>query len=299
MAIGAETTVVAGEGIKRLYYDAYYWNSKTHSDDIVSGSTSGTKYLGVTDYLVLYCDANDPNDMEDGYGAPLYIDRCYIDYKRYTITENFYTGYEIDTLLRKQITVRATELSKTITYVYNDGTELKATFKKKKGETHYIIKRPKRQGKVFLYWTDNLGTGKHWRAGDAYTTNANVTFTGVWVSKTYFYWHGSNDNDSAYFQVGKRVDLAVTATNWNNLRTYINMLREYCYLSAVSLGTVSEESEISASGFNTYSNAIQDCVNAMGGTSPPTVSEGALIRVSDYNGPGSIKAAANSVMDAL
>lgn len=285
----ADITIKRGVGVKQLWYDVKY-----PGESLEPGGPTTQKYFNRASYVKVYCDQS---DLDDDYSLPITVSYYYRNGSGYVYKDDFYPGYYIGYSI--VATFNATEASKTITYVYNDGTELKATFKKKKGETHYIIKRPKRQGKVFLYWTDNLGTGKHWRAGDAYTTNANVTFTGVWVSKTYFYWHGSNDNDSAYFQVGKRVDLAVTATNWNNLRTYINMLREYCYLSAVSLGTVSEESEISASGFNTYSNAIQDCVNAMGGTSPPTVSEGALIRVSDYNGPGSIKAAANSVMDAL
>lgn len=160
--------------------------------------------------------------------------------------------------------------------------------------------KPKKTGYIFIYWVDNLESGKHWSPGDNYTTNSNVTFTAIWRRKTYFYWHGSDASDSTYFAVGKRIDLAVTAEAWNRLCDFVNEVRGYAGLSAVAFSTVSAGDEISAVKHTIVSNAIKQIVNAGYGTVvPATVSTGDEIVTSLYNGNGSLKDAINKAVDDL
>ena len=284
-----DITIKCGTGVRYLWYTVKY-----PGEPLEEGVTGGAKAFYKASYVKLYCDAG---DLKDGYGEPLRVSYHYRG-GSYEYTDSWYSGYSISS--SKVVTVNATLAAYNITYNWNNGIDGPINGKKNKGATYYISsKKPKRSGYVFRYWSDNLGSGKHWLPGDAYTTNAGVTFTAVWAQKTYFYWHGSDGNDNDYFQVGKRVDLAITASNWAALCRYVNLIRDYCYLSTLSFASVSAGDEISASRFNTVSNAIRDCVKIAGGTSPPTVSQGALIRVGHYNGTGSIKDAANSVMRAL
>lgn len=283
-----DITIKCGTGVRYLWYTVKY-----PGEPLEEGVTGGAKAFYKASYVKLYCDAG---DLKDGYGEPLRVSYHYRG-GSYEYTDSWYSGYSISS--SKVVTVNATLAAYKVIYNWNNGIDGPINGKKNKGATYYISsKKPKRSGYIFAYWTDNLGIGR-WKPGDKYTRDSNVTFTAQWYQKTYFYWHGSDANDAERFQVDKRVDLAITASNWVSLCRYVNLLRGYCDLSSKSYGTVSEGTEISASGFNMVSGAIQDCVNIAGGTSPPTVSEGSLIRVSHYNGTGSIKDAANSVMRAL
>ena len=283
-----DITIKCGTGVRYLWYTVKY-----PGEPLEEGVTGGAKAFYKASYVKLYCDAG---DLKDGYGEPLRVSYHYRG-GSYEYTDSWYSGYSISS--SKVVTVNATLAAYNITYNWNNGIDGPINGKKNKGATYYISsKKPKRSGYIFAYWTDNLGIGR-WKPGDAYTRDSAVTFTAQWYEKTYFYWHGSDANDAERFQVGKRVDLAITASNWVSFCRYVNLLRGYCELSSMSYGSVSEGTEISASGFNTVSDAIRDCVKIAGGTSPPTVSQGALIRVGHYNGAGSIKDAANSVMRAL
>lgn len=284
-----------GDGVKKIDYK---WK-KTSG---VNTTRYGSVYRGETrDFAVDYYGyveftyAANSDYIEDGYSTQLWAKET-LRWSGSVFNLPFESGTTEDLNVTYEVYAKINRY--TITYDYDDGTGRTTTAYKNPNVTYYLFStRPKRNGYVFRYW---LGGGKQWRPGAAYTDNKSITFTAVWSEKTYFYWHGSDANDANYFQVDNRVDLAVTASSWLALCRYVNLLRVYCYLDTASFSPlVSEGDEISASGFNKVAKAIQDCVDEVGGTSPPTVEEGALIKVSNYNGTGSIKAAANSVMDAL
>ena len=286
----ADITIKCGTGVRYLWYAVKY-----PGESLEEGVTGGAKAFYNASYVKLYCDAG---DLKDGYGEPLSVSYHYRG-STYEYTDSWHSGYNISS--SKVVTVSATLAAYNITYNWDNGIDGPINGKKYKGSTYYLSsKKPKRSGYVFRYWSDNLGSGKPWRPGDAYTTDAAVTFKAVWAQKTYFYWHGSDDNDNNYFQVDKRVDLAVTASNWAALCQYVNLLHDYCWITTKTFDSVSAGDEISASGFNTVADAIQECIDAVThSAAPPTVSEGDLIRVSHYNGTGSIKEAANDVMRKL
>lgn len=293
MAIG-RVRLIVGTGVKKIDYRAAAKEGGREWTGTVYNGEPQYIQFGKAGYVIFnYEKNNDYIDIDNGYSTNLKL--------KYNWTDSvftFYDGYKEYGSIDWTMTVYSKLDRYTIFYDYNDGTGRSTTAYKKPNETYYIFDlRPKRSGYVFRYWSAN---GKPWYPGDPYTDNKSITFTAVWAEKKYFYWHGSNANDANYFQVDKRVDLAVTASNWLALCRYVNLIRVYCYLDTESFSPlVSEGDEISASGFNKVAKAIQDCVDEVGGTSPPTVEEGALIKVSNYNGDGSIKAAANSVMEAL
>lgn len=296
MEINGRIVLTVGEGVKKIDYEWTPWSegpeSKIRRGIVYHGSSVDIRY-GTEGHAIFTFEANS-DYIEDGYSKTLYGRYNWLPGKYF----QFYSGWKEYGYVDWALEVFAKLERYTITYDYNDGTGRSTTAYKKPNETYYIFdSRPKRSGYVFRYW---LANGLRWHPGDPYTDNKSITFTAIWSEKTYFYWHGSDANDANYFQVDKRVDLAVTASNWLALCRYVNLLRVYCYLDTESFSPlVSEGDEISAGGFNKVGKAIQDCINVVGGTSPPTVEEGALIKVSNYNGNGSIKAAANSVMDAF
>jgi hypothetical protein len=293
-----DVTVICGGGISSISYHVTYYGGRAPEDLSFQGRRRFNS--GEIRTLKIYCDAGDITD-HSRYTTPLLYEWHYRD-STVEHKGKFVTGTEFDSSDQLVFKVSATEIpDNDVKYDWDGGEDGPSNEKKKKGETYYIpSKKPKRSGYVFRYWTDNLGTGKHWLPGDAYTRDSDVTFKAMWAAKSYFYWHGSNENDATYFQVDKRVDLAITASNWNRFCYYVNLLRDYCYLPTITFTSVSAENELSASEFNKVSNAIEDCVNyARSAVHPPTVSKGMLVRVLHYNGPGSLKDAATSVMNAL
>lgn len=286
-------TIICGTGVRQVDYEyRYTGGARTETGSIQNYKTFK---IGVYTSLNLYYD-NSSTYISDGYKTPI------------RGIWKFNSGNEYDWSVKNgedvswvngTISLYAEIGSYKVKYDWNNGIDGPLDGTKYVNKPYYIpAKKPKRSGYIFAYWTDNLGIGR-WKPGDKYNRNSSVTFKAQWYEKTYFYWHGSESNDADYFQVDKRVDLAITASNWVSLCRYVNLIRGYCELSSKSYGSVSAGDEISASGYNAVSSAIQDCVNIAGGTSPPTVSKGALIRVGHYNGIGSIKDAANSVMRAL
>lgn len=286
-----------GDGVKKIDYKLRKGQGTAVKTGTVEHGETGVFNFTVYGYVEFTYGKNSDYIMS-GYST----DTLYAVYK-------FPNGNEYDTYFNSpdtedisvNISVYAKIVGWPVKYVWGDGaTDGPPDGIKYKDKTYYIpAKTPKRTGYVFRYWVDNLGTPKQWRPGDAYTRNGSVTFTAVWSKKYYFYWHGSDSNDNEYFQKDKPVDEAITASGWNALCEYVNVIRRYCWIDEKEFNSVSAGNEISASGFNEVSKAIQDCVDKGWGISPPTVSAGSLIKTTDYNGTRSIKAAANSVMYAL
>lgn len=215
--------------------------------------------------------------------------------------ETYRAGSTVTLMQNHTFTAIWKAITYTVSYNTNGGTGGPANGVKVHGTAYTIpSSKPKKTGYIFIYWVDNLESGKHWLPGDSYTTNSNVTFTAIWRQKTYFYWHGSDASDSTYFAVGKRIDLAVTAEAWNRLCDFVNEVRGYAGLSTIAFSTVSAGDEISAVKHTIVSNAIKQLVNAGYGTVvPATVSTGDEIVTSLYNGNGSLKDAINKAVDEL
>lgn len=155
-----------------------------------------------------------------------------------------------------------------------------------------------KSGYYFKYWETSAGT--IYRPGDSITPSENLTLYAQWEARSYFYWHGSDTQDSAYFAAGQRVDLAVTASGWNNLCAAINKLREDIGLATIAFASVSDGDEISSVKYNIVSNAIKQIVNAgYGSITPVTVTAGQEILTSHFNGGNSLKAAFNSALAAV
>ena len=213
--------------------------------------------------------------------------------------ETYKAGTAVTLMQNHTFTAIWRTVTYTVSYNKNGGTGGPANGVKVHGTAYTIpSSTPKKTGYIFLFWTDNLESGKHWSPGDSYTTNANVIFTANWIAKTYFYWHGSDSADSTYFAVGKRIDLAVTAEAWNRLCDFINQVRGYAGLSITAFQRVSAGEDISALKFNIVSNSIRQIVNSGHGTAvPATVSTGDEIVTTLFNGLGSLKDAINKAVD--
>ena len=159
-----------------------------------------------------------------------------------------------------------------------------------------------KNGFFFRYWryTDEYDDEVIVYPGDTLTPKSNLTLYAAWKRRVHFYWHGSDASDSTYFARGKRIDLAVTATAWNNLCDFINEVRADARLPSIAFGYVSAGDPISANKFNIVSNAIHQIVNAGYGTVvPATVTTGEEIITSLFNGRGSLKDAINKAVDDL
>ena len=163
--------------------------------------------------------------------------------------------------------------------------------------------KPTKTDSVFVGWgLSSSATTVTYYPGDTYKTNAGIVLYAVWTTKTKFYWHGSNTEDAKYFKVGARIDLAVTASAWNDLCDYINVVRTLVGLSEVASSKVKVQAgeAFSAAKFNNVRNAIYDIVlKGYGSHVPSTVSKGQEITTALFNGADGLKAAINSCMDDL
>lgn len=163
--------------------------------------------------------------------------------------------------------------------------------------------KPTKTDSVFVGWgLSSTATTATYQPGDTYTTNAGIVLYAVWTAKTKFYWHGSNAEDAKYFKVGARIDLAVTASAWNELCDYINTVRSLAGLSTVAFAKVEAGKPIKANTFNIVRNAINQIVTAGYGSSayvPDTVSTGTTIKTVMFNGTKGLKNAINKCMDDL
>lgn len=191
----------------------------------------------------------------------------------------------------------------TISYNANRGTGAPGSQKKIYGIALTLSStKPTRDGYIFLGWgLSSSTTTVNYQPGGSYTDNVSRMLYAVWAERAYFYWHGvSDDNDATYFAAGKRIDLAVTAEAWNRLCAYINEVRGYAGLSAVSFATVSAGDAFSANKFNIVSNAIKQIVNkGCGSHVPSIVTNGQEVTTALFNGPDGLKAAINSCMSEL
>lgn len=189
---------------------------------------------------------------------------------------------------------------KTYRVTYNGNHATGGSTDAQSGSVSYTIRECGfyKNGYYFKYWQTSSGT--IYRPGDSITPSENLTLYAQWEARSYFYWHGSDTEDSAYFAAGQRVDLAVTATGWNNLCDAINKLRENIGLATIAFASVSAGDEISSVKYNIVSNAIKQIVNAgYGSITPVTVSAGQEILTSHFNGGNSLKAAFNSALAAV
>lgn len=163
--------------------------------------------------------------------------------------------------------------------------------------------KPTKANSVFLGWAkSSAATTAQYQPGDTYTDNKTLSLWAVWTTKTKFYWHGSNEEDAKYFKVGARIDLAVTASAWNDLCDYINTVRSLAGLSTVAFAKVTAGQAIKANTFNIVRNAINQIVTAGYGSSayvPDTVSTGTTITTVMFNGTKGLKNAINKCMDDL
>lgn len=159
-----------------------------------------------------------------------------------------------------------------------------------------------KNGFFFRYWryTDEYDDEVIIYPGDTLTPKSDITLYAAWKRRVYFYWHGSDANDSARFAAGKKIENALTATAWNSLCDFINKVRTDIRLPTIAFARVSAGDPISAVKFNIVSNAIHQIVNAGYGTVvPATVSAGEEIVTSLFNGRGSLKDAINKAVDEL
>lgn len=188
----------------------------------------------------------------------------------------------------------------TISYNANGGTGAPSAQTKTHGVDLTLSSTvPTRDGYVFVNWFD--GTD-YYSPGQTYTANSPASLYAQWTAKTKFYWHGSNTEDAKYFKVGARIDLAVTASAWNELCDYINDVRTLVGLSEVASSKVKVQAgeAFSAAKFNNVRNAIYDIVlKGYGSHVPSTVSKGQEITTALFNGADGLKAAINSCMDDL
>lgn len=156
--------------------------------------------------------------------------------------------------------------------------------------------KPTRTGYDFVNWFD--GTD-YYEAGGPYTPNSPATLLAQWehITCALFYWHGSDAADAAKFAARQPVQDALTAAAWNSMITKVNELRGLLGQSTIQIPAVSAGERIGAVAFNRLRYIISDTTGA--GTLPATVSEGDRITTGLFNGPGSLKAAINTAIEAF
>lgn len=156
--------------------------------------------------------------------------------------------------------------------------------------------KPTRTGYDFVNWFD--GTD-YYEAGGPYTPNSPATLLAQWeyITCALFYWHGSDAADAAKFAARQPVQDALTAAAWNSMITKVNELRGLLGQSTIQIPAVSAGERIGAVAFNRLRYIISDTTGA--GTLPATVSEGDRITTGLFNGPGSLKAALNTAIEAF
>lgn len=192
-------------------------------------------------------------------------------------------------------------IRKTFIITYNGNHASGGSTQRQTGAYTYTLRECGyyKTGYIFAYWYED-GKDTQYHPGDTITPDRDMTLLAFWKRKTYFYWHGDDAADDEYFSRGKRIDLAVTATGWNNLCTFVNEARSLAGLGQIAFSSVSAGERISANKYNIVSNAIKQIVTAgYGQITPITVSTNQEIRTDQFNGGSSLKAAINSVMDDL
>ena len=185
----------------------------------------------------------------------------------------------------------------TVHFDANGGTGAPADQTKTHGVTLTLSSTiPTRTNYTFKNWFD--GTD-YYEAGGPYTPNSPATLLAQWehITCALFYWHGSDAADAAKFAARQPVQDALTAAAWNSMITKVNELRGLLGQSTIQIPAVSAGERIGAVAFNRLRYIISDTTGA--GTLPATVSEGDRITTGLFNGPGSLKAALNTAIEAF
>ena len=213
-------------------------------------------------------------------------------------TEEYSAGASIKITKHESFTAKWTTKGYRITYKGNYATSGEEYYQDVTGEFTVLECRYKKTGYYFDYWI--YGNNVKYYPGDKITPTTNMSLYAHWTTKQYFYWHGSNEQDASYFAVGKRVDLAITATAWNNLYTYISNIQKAIGMSVSDFPSVAAGDVIKYSIYNFVSNTIlQIYSRGYGSVQPVTVSPNQEIVTGLFNGSNGLKAAVNSIMDAL
>lgn len=297
----------------------YYFQTVTSNNGTTDGGTvdrdisytadkSGT--LSATRSTPSTCTITfDPNGGSPSYsetiavGSSLYLGNYTPTRAGYNLSgwlidgETFRTTATVTFIQTKTIYAQWRLKTYTVHFDANGGTGAPADQTKTHGVTLTLSSTiPTRTNYTFKNWFD--GTD-YYEAGGPYTPNSPATLFAQWehITCALFYWHGSDAADAAKFAARQPVQDALTAAAWNSMITKVNELRGLLGQSTIQIPAVSAGERIGAVAFNRLRYIIADTIGA--GTLPATVSEGDRITTGLFNGPGSLKAALNTAIEAF
>lgn len=159
--------------------------------------------------------------------------------------------------------------------------------------------QPTRNHYILRGWaTTSTATEPQYGKTINYQINYTRTLYAVWEKEGYiapFYWISASD-DPTYFMTQKKVEYALTATNWNKLKAKVAEATRLIDGGVYSYTNVSKGSNFLASEFNDVRSAIANLTGS--GSITGAKSAGNTVYASYFEGTTSLKQSLNTAINA-
>lgn len=159
--------------------------------------------------------------------------------------------------------------------------------------------QPTRNHYILRGWaTTSTATEPQYGKNINYQINYTRTLYAVWEKEGYiepFYWISASD-DPTYFMTQKKVEYALTATNWNKLKAKVAEATRLIDGGVYYYTNVSKGSNFLASEFNDVRSAIANLTGS--GSITGAKSAGNTVYASYFEGTNSLKQSLNTAINA-